>query len=553
MGKRKILFLVLVVAIVVGGMIRLWRLGDDGHPLLWDEAALGYNGYSILRTGRDEYGTFLPLILKSFGDYKPALYAYTTIVPVWMLGLSEFSTRLPSAVAGVVIVLLVYLLAEELLGEKMKRVGVWAAIVAAANPWLVHFSRGAWEANVNLMLTLAGIWLFLAGRKRPINLVLSALCFGLTFFTYQSAKLFTPLIIIGLLFFFRSDVSKVPNRTLKVASVVFLLFLGLVVFLARGTSGRLSVYNVFAYRRSPEEVETVAARERTTTTSLKFLLFHGEWLTGARRFLEGYFSYFSGRFLFNEGDWTDVRQGSPYVGEFYWIDLPFFTLGLVLLVRLRKRSTAGFLGYWLVVSPLPAALSRDVVSSVRALNIAVPLILVGGLGVSTLVSIGSRRLSARLALGVVLIIGYLWSVGFYLDSYFVHAQVTLPDQRLYGYMQTVELLAEVNRGNRPVFFTQKMGQPYIYVLFYNKVDPTMYQSQARLTENSSGDVGKVERFENYNFRNLYWPTDRGLKNAFFVGTDDELPLRDIDDKQAMVVGEVKRPDGTQAFRVVKTF
>jgi len=31
-----------------------------------DEAAFGYNAYSLLKTGRDEYGTLLPLSIKSF-------------------------------------------------------------------------------------------------------------------------------------------------------------------------------------------------------------------------------------------------------------------------------------------------------------------------------------------------------------------------------------------------------------------------------------------------------------------------------------------------------
>ena len=48
-------------------------------PLLWDEAALGYNAYSIIKTGMDEFGKFLPLIFKSFGDYKPGLYVYLAI------------------------------------------------------------------------------------------------------------------------------------------------------------------------------------------------------------------------------------------------------------------------------------------------------------------------------------------------------------------------------------------------------------------------------------------------------------------------------------------
>jgi len=59
---KKILFII----IVAGFLIRFINI-NNYPPLLWDEASLGYNAYSILKTGRDEYGKFLPLIFKSFG------------------------------------------------------------------------------------------------------------------------------------------------------------------------------------------------------------------------------------------------------------------------------------------------------------------------------------------------------------------------------------------------------------------------------------------------------------------------------------------------------
>lgn len=553
MANRKGIFLVLLVVLVGAAVLRLWRLGAVGHPLLWDEAALGYNGYSIAKTGRDEYGTFLPLILKSFGDYKPAFYAYATIIPERLFGLSEFSVRLPSALAGVVIVLLIYLVARELFGRESERVGVWAAIVAAANPWLIHFSRGAWEANFNLMLTLGGAWFFLAGRRKSLYFILSALFFGLTFFTYQGAKLFTPLIVVGLVAFFGAQSVRKGGQSFKVGVFTFALFLALVIFLARGTSGRLSVYNVFAYGRTEAEVAVIAAREGVDVNSFQFLIWHGWWISGLRRFLEGYFSYFTGGFLFYEGDRVNVRLGSPYVGEFYWMDLPLIIVGLVALTRFRNSRATGFIAYWMAISPSPGALSRDVVSAVRVLNLTIPLILVISLGFESIWSFIGRRLWV-LKLALCLGAGfYLWNAVYYLDSYFIHAPVIFPDQRLYGYKEVIELVDSVNRESAPVFFTQKMGQPYIYVLFYNKVNPAGYQLQAKLTENPTGDVGEVEGFANYTFRNIYWPADRGTRGAFFVGMDDELPLKDIDNKQATVVGEVKRPDGTLAFRIVKTF
>lgn len=314
------------------------------------------------------------------------------------------------------------------------------------------------------------------------------------------------------------------------------------------------MYNVFAYQRSVGEAVSIAAREGTTINSLQFLFFHGEWLNSTRRFLEGYFSYFSGRFLFFEGDWTNARLGSPYSGQFYWPDLLLLIIGFAFLIRRPEIPAKGFLLYWLVISPLPAALSRDVVTAVRSINFVIPLILIASLGTnSLLLFIRRRSLLLSVSLIAAITVTYLWGISYYLDSYFVHAPVTFSDQRLYGYKEAVELLNQENLENRPVFFTQKMGQPYIYVLFYNRVDPVSYQSQAKLIASPNGDVGEVHKFENYNFRNLYWPSDRGIKGTFFVGTEEELPLKDIDRKQAVAVNNIRRPDGSVVFRIVKTY
>src|SRR3989344_1238336 len=104
MKTKYFLFLILTFA----SILRLWNLGGNPPHLTPDEAAVGYNAYSILKTGRDEYGEFLPIIFKSFGDYKPGLYVYLTVPSVAILGLNEFAARLPSAFFGIISVFLIY-------------------------------------------------------------------------------------------------------------------------------------------------------------------------------------------------------------------------------------------------------------------------------------------------------------------------------------------------------------------------------------------------------------------------------------------------------------
>src|SRR3989344_2913637 len=76
--------------ILTAAILRLWNLNNNPPSLTPDEAALGYNAYSILKTGRDEYGQFMPIIFKSFGDYIPGLHVHLTVPFVAVFGLNEW-------------------------------------------------------------------------------------------------------------------------------------------------------------------------------------------------------------------------------------------------------------------------------------------------------------------------------------------------------------------------------------------------------------------------------------------------------------------------------
>src|SRR5258708_17886240 len=131
-------FVIILLILLAALFLRIYRIDSNPPGLTPDEASLGYNAYSILKTGKDEYGTFLPLIFKSFGDYKPGLYIYFTAPFVAVFGLNETSVRLPSVVAGTITVFLVYLVTKELFGKE--KLSLIAMAVAAFNPWLIYFS-----------------------------------------------------------------------------------------------------------------------------------------------------------------------------------------------------------------------------------------------------------------------------------------------------------------------------------------------------------------------------------------------------------------------------
>jgi 4-amino-4-deoxy-L-arabinose transferase-like glycosyltransferase len=83
MNQKEKLLVILLFFIAI--ILRFYRLGSVPVGFHRDEAFLGYNAYSLLRTGRDMSGNFLPLHFESF-IYSPGGYSYFTIPGIILFG-----------------------------------------------------------------------------------------------------------------------------------------------------------------------------------------------------------------------------------------------------------------------------------------------------------------------------------------------------------------------------------------------------------------------------------------------------------------------------------
>src|SRR3989338_4375447 len=110
--------LVLLFILVLAATLRLIALDKSPVGLNADEAAIGYNAYSLLQTGKDEHGVSWPLVFRSFDDYKPAGYFYLVLPFVKVLGLNVWAVRLPSALLGILTVYLIYLFTNKLFPDQ---------------------------------------------------------------------------------------------------------------------------------------------------------------------------------------------------------------------------------------------------------------------------------------------------------------------------------------------------------------------------------------------------------------------------------------------------
>ncbi|KKT40324.1 hypothetical protein A3K29_02930 [Candidatus Collierbacteria bacterium RIFOXYB2_FULL_46_14] len=549
-------YLLLITALVIGAFLRLWMLSSVPNGLTWDEAAIGYNAYSLLKTGRDEHGAILPIVFKSFGDFKPGAYIYLTVPSVAIFGLNEFAVRFPSALAGILAIWGIYLLTREIFAtfakEHSNQLASFAALALALSPWHVHFSHGAWEVNVFTTLTIFALYYFLRFVKGKSTLypTLFFACFSLAM--YQAAKLLTPLVYLLFVipfwkeFWYQLTPYFKPKKILLTSP--FILF-GLWIFFGSlfGSAGnRLTTLSIFNYKPGIS-AETKAIDNQNPVT---LDLFHNQKELSTRLVLSRYLYHFSPEVLFYEGPIVSERGHLPGLGVLNPLEFIWLVIGFIWLVKSLSpgshdtpdRSTALVLGL-LLVAPIPASLTLAEFSTVRALFMAVPLAMISGVGIYYLYT--NSKIFFSLFAGV-----YILCTIYVFDNYFFHSQTVFAKEFNYGYKQVIQIIKE--NPTKRVVFTDVYGQPYIYYVFYTAYDPATYQKNNEFISGGL-DVGRVDHVGNVEFHQFGSSDMMTQPDTLFIGSEGNINNQfDIAGPKVDLFRQIETPDHHILFRVIKT-
>jgi 4-amino-4-deoxy-L-arabinose transferase-like glycosyltransferase len=554
--KKQYLWIILTAIIVLAGVLRLWQLGSVPPSPDWDEVALGYDAYSIIHTGRDEFGKFLPVVLRSFDDYKPALYAYLAIPTVALLGLTVFAVRLPSAIAGIVSVLAVFFLTQELF--RNTRYKDWLALAAsfmlAISPWSIQFSRVAFEANVGDCLNLLAALFFVKGVKNNRwLLLLSALFAGLDIYVYQSEKAFTPLFILLLAIIYWKELFALSKKYIFVVVVFGLIIITpMMVYIVTNRAALLRVTgtSIFSYQTDLLKTDTQRLQQDENTHDKIGSLLDNRRFVYVITVVSGYISHFDPNWLFISGDID--RHHAPGMGILYLFEIPLILLGIYsLLFGEYDKTTKLVIFGWLLLAPVPASITTGVPHAVRTLNFLPTWQILSAIGIIVIADTLLHRQFSVLKTNLLRLIvaAYLvfavFNVAYYSDQYFV--QLNYYDSAFwqYGYKQAVDEVKAVGGNYKTILISDNapLDKSYMFFLFYLQYPPQLYQ---QVGENSSGSFVSHHSFGKYTFRPIDWTQDSKLKNTLIIGSPKEIPAG---------VGTLKtinNLDGTPAIKIVGT-
>jgi 4-amino-4-deoxy-L-arabinose transferase-like glycosyltransferase len=348
--------------VVLAAVLRFAWLGQHPAGVTPDEIQQGYSAYSILKTGKDEWGDFLPIFPRSFGDYRPPLYVYLTVPAVALFDLNMFAVRLPSAVFGVLGVFVMYLLTLELF--KQRTVALLASLILTISSWHFFYSRAAWESNATIVFFMLGLWMFLKGERvkgeggRLGMYIGSAVSFGLTMFGYYSFQMFTPLFVGGLIAL-KSWQGDFKQHLKDKQKWLFVGIFGLIVltlvygqlFTGAGRrAGDAALYN-------PENL--AALRDVQVDDPLPQpwgRVINNKFAYLASQFSQNYFGYFSTTFLAS----PDRSDSSLYNLPGQWLlsvwEIIFVLIGLFMLFKAKVQNSLVLVA-WMLIAPIPAALT----------------------------------------------------------------------------------------------------------------------------------------------------------------------------------------------------
>lgn len=501
--KQKLIF---ILILLLGLALRFYALNDFPTGFQRDEAFLGFNAFSLLKTGREMTGDFLPLHLRSF-LFTPAGYSYLSAIPIFLFDLSKFSVRFPSAFFGFLTIPLVYLLAREMFEkEKLNKAnvfGLFVAFILAISPWHINLSRTASVITPVVFLILLGIYFYFKSLKKTkiLFLILSFVSFFLSLFFYVSPYSFLPLLAPGLFLFF-------PHKNKKTFIVLYLLLIIIPLFLtisSKNLSTRVNSISIIKNNETSLRIDESVREDGVAKINTNFVrFFHNKPSVLSTIFFQNYFEHLSYSFFFTDNAFPD-RFRIPRMGLMYLFELGLIVLGVY--YSLKNNSKSGFfLIFWALVSPVGSSLSFDDVPNMqRTLYMLPPLLLLEGIGLFYLIN----KFKVKKILPVLLIVVFL-NLSYYTHQYFFHGAVYRPWYRQEGYESLVNKLNNYLPNYKKAVITNRESGPSAEVAFFTKFDPLSFQKD---TMNQDVQNSDMVSFGKYIFSNEECPLKTELNNG----------------------------------------
>lgn len=544
-NKNQIYYLLLGIILLLSLFLRIYKLSDFPVGFHIDEASLGYNGYSLLLTGRDENSQSMPLYIDMFGDNRPSGYHYLTIIPVKFFGLTEFSTRLPAAIFGAISIFPIFLFVNTIF--RNRTIAILASLFVAISPWHIVISRASGEAIVALFFILFGFSLLIQSirNQSKITLIFASLLLPLSYFFYHTPRMFVPLFFVSLIVFLNPVLRNINSKTYLFNLFCSLFFTGfvavLLVFFISGGTGRFSQVNIFSHPETRLIMnEQIREDGMQKNSILETRVVHNKLINYALTFTSNYLTYFSGEFLFIKGG-LPIWYNVPNMGLLYIVFLPFILLGAILLFQYNKLIYKVPL-FWILIAPVTSAITVDDIPNINRVIVLFPMLeILAAYGIYNFINNYKGYLKNIFI--TIISLALIYNFYYFWHQYFMHTRSHRTWYRNNGFKVMMETVKSNYDKYDKVIITKSTGGVYPLVLFYMQYDPKIYQQEKSPKGPDYGGFGKF----------YFVPQDCPTrdKDERFPKTGKILFVNkgDCGNVKNVNFTDIFREDGTRAFRI----
>ena len=508
-----IYFLIFILSLIP----RILYTNSLPASLNWDEVSLGYNAYSILKTGKDEWGISLPLIFRAYGDFKLPLYIYLSILPISILGLNPLSVRFVSIISGAIAPIFILLILTKL--TKNKTVSFMAALLYSFSPWTIFLSRIALEANLFLTLFIISIY-FLTTKKINLSLFFYSLCL----FSYNSSRVILPFYLILIIYLSIKTKINIKKHLFPLSFFALSIIIFLLQSLDNSGQARFKWVSIIDEGAINQINQLRFTYPRIIANKATYFIFKS---------LQNYMSHFNPKFLFSSG-------GSHYqfnIPQFYLISpllFPFFLSGFFQLIK-KKYYLPLFI---LLISPIPSAITRDAPHTLRSIIFISIATLISIYG---LITVFSKQIKWFMLLAILIII--VNQIQFW-PKYKQYAK-DYSSSWQYGYFQMIDIIKQNYHNYQNIYITKKYGEPHEFILFYWPWSPSDYQNDPNKIWNYHANWYWVDAFDKFVFLN-----DWDIKNYTFPSNSLLITSPGNYSNQAKIKETISYPNNQSVFDIV---
>ena len=357
--------------------------------------------------------------------------------------------------------------------------------------------------------------------------------FVLSMYTFNSARIVAPLLVLGMFFFKRKELFQSKNEVLCALVVNFVLFFPLLLFLLTPQAKlRFAEVNIFSDASIIKNANQEIVNDGNALWSK---VLHNRRLMYGVEYLKHYFDNLNPLFLFINGD-GNPKFSIQDVGQLYIWEIPFLAIGILFLFK-KKEGNWWIIPFWLIIGIIPAGTARETPHALRTEAVLPTFQLLTAYGLFYGFDLMTKRFRKIIYSLVIILI--IFNFVYFYHNYFVHYPKEFSGEWQYGYKEAVNYIDHVQESYDRIIFTESLGRPYIYSLFYSKYDPVKFRKEAVVEKEALGFV-HVRKYGKFIFANDVTSIVQGGK-TLYVDVPENIP------KDAKILKEINLLNGKPAL------